>query len=68
MPIAALLLLAESLSHKLPAPANQATLKTDTPLFTGITAVTILILSALTFLPILVLGSIAEAFKLTAEA
>ena len=68
VPIAALLLMAESLSHKLPAPVNQATLKTDTPLFTGITAVTILILSALTFLPILVLGPIAEAFQLTVGA
>ena len=68
VPIAALLLMAESLSHKLPVPANQATLKTDTPLFTGITAATILILSALTFLPILVLGPIAEAFQLTAGA
>lgn len=67
VPIVALLLLAESLSHKLPMLTNQATLKTDTLLFTGITAVTILILSVLTFLPILILGPIAEAFQL-AEA
>lgn len=67
VPIVALLLLAESLSHKLPAPANEAMLKTDTLLFTGITATTILILGALTFLPILVLGPVAEAFQLTAR-
>lgn len=64
VPIAALLLLADSMFHKQSAPETNATLRTDTVLFTGVTAGTILILGVLTFLPVLVLGPIAEAFQL----
>ena len=64
--IIALLLLADSMSHKQTVPVTTATLPTDTVLFTGITAGVILILGVLTFLPVLALGPIAEAFQLTA--
>jgi potassium-transporting ATPase potassium-binding subunit len=60
--IIALLLLADSMSRKQPVPMTTGTLRTDTRLFTGVTSGVILILGALTFLPALVLGPIAEAF------
>ncbi|MDB9373873.1 potassium-transporting ATPase subunit KdpA [Nodularia sphaerocarpa] len=65
IPIIALLLLADSMSRKQPVPMTTGTLRTDTRLFTGVTSGVILILGALTFLPALVLGPIAEAFQLT---
>jgi potassium-transporting ATPase potassium-binding subunit len=64
IPIVALLLLADSMSRKQPVPLTVGTLRTDTGLFTGVTAGVILILGALTFFPILALGPIAEAFQL----
>lgn len=64
IPIIALLLIADSMSQKNPVPATTATLQTDTGLFTAVSAGTILILGALTFLPVLVLGPVAEAFQL----
>ena len=64
IPIIALLLLTDSMSFKQTTPLTDATLRTDTGLFTGITAATILILGVLTFLPVLALGPVAEAFQL----
>ncbi len=64
IPIMALLLLADSMRHKQPAPATPGTLRTDTGLFTGVTAGVILILGALTFFPALALGPVAEAFQI----
>lgn len=64
IPIVALLLLADGMSRKQPVAETSGTLRTDTPLFTGVTAGVILILGALTFFPILALGPIAEAFQL----
>ena len=64
VPLLALLLLADNLSRKQPVPVTKGTLRTDTILFTSITAGVILILGALTFFPVLVLGPIAEAFTL----
>lgn len=64
IPIIALLLLADSMTHKQPVPENAGTLRTDTILFTSVTAGVILILGALTFFPVLALGPIAEAFKI----
>ncbi|PSB21119.1 potassium-transporting ATPase subunit A [Phormidesmis priestleyi ULC007] len=64
VPIGALLLLADSMSRKQPVPMTTGTLRTDTGLFTGVTAGTILILGALTFFPILALGPISEAFQI----
>ncbi len=63
LPIIALLLLADSMAHKQPVPETTGTLRTDTVLFTGVTAGIILILGALTFFPVLALGPIAEAFQ-----
>lgn len=64
IPIVALLLLADSMSRKQPVPATAGTLRTDTGLFTGVTAGVILILGALTFFPVLALGPVAEAFQI----
>ena len=64
VPIVALLLLADSMSRKQPVPMTTGTLRTDTRLFTGVTAGVILILGALTFFPVLALGPIAEAFQI----
>ena len=64
IPIVALLLLADNLSRKQPVPTTVGTLRTDTWLFTAVTAGVILILGALTFFPALALGPVAEAFQL----
>jgi potassium-transporting ATPase potassium-binding subunit len=64
IPIIALLLLAEGMSQKQPVPFTTGTLRTDTVLFTSVTAGVILIMGALTFFPILALGPIAEGFQL----
>lgn len=65
VPILALLLLADGLSRKQPVPMTTGTLRTDTVLFTSVTAGVILVLGALSFFPILALGPIAEAFQLS---
>jgi potassium-transporting ATPase potassium-binding subunit len=64
VPIVALLLLADSMSRKQPVPLTSGTLRTDTGLFTGVTAGVILIMGALTFFPVLALGPIAEALQI----
>jgi K+-transporting ATPase ATPase A chain len=64
IPIIALLLLADSMARKQPVPATAGTLRTDTLLFTSVTAGVILILGVLTFFPVLALGPIAEGFQL----
>jgi K+-transporting ATPase ATPase A chain len=64
IPIIALLLLADSMLRKQPVPMTSGTLRTDTLLFTGVTAGIVLIMGALTFFPILALGPIAEAFQI----
>ena len=65
VPIVALILLADGMKGKQPVPLTDGTLRTDTGLFTGVTGVVILILGVLTFLPVLALGPIAEAFQLS---
>lgn len=64
LPITALLLLADGMHRKQQVPETTGTLRTDTGLFTSVTAGVILILGALTFFPVLALGPIAEAFKI----
>lgn len=64
IPIIAILLLADSMAHKQPVPETAGTLRTDSLLFTGVTAGVILILGVLTFFPVLALGPIAEAFNI----
>ncbi|MDF0553843.1 potassium-transporting ATPase subunit KdpA [Kamptonema sp. UHCC 0994] len=65
IPIIALLLLADSMTNKQPVPETTGTLRTDTVLFTSVTAGVILILGALTFFPVLALGPIAEGYKIS---
>lgn len=64
IPIIAILLLAESMSRKPIVPQTRATLRTDSLLFTTVTAFVTIILAVLTFFPVLALGPIAEGFKL----
>ncbi|MBD2344949.1 potassium-transporting ATPase subunit KdpA [Anabaena subtropica] len=64
IPIIAMLLLADSMSRKQIVPQTAGTLKTDSLLFTTVTAGIVLILGVLTFFPVLALGPIAEGFKL----
>jgi K+-transporting ATPase ATPase A chain len=64
IPIIALLLLADGMARKQTVPETAGTLRTDTLLFTGVTAGVILILGVLTFFPVLALGPIAEGFQL----
>jgi K+-transporting ATPase ATPase A chain len=52
------------MSRKKSVPVTAGTLRTDTGLFTAITAGVILILGVLTFFPVLALGPIAEAFQI----
>ena len=54
--ICAILLLADTMARTKPAPAIAATLKTDTLLFTSLTAILIFTLSFLIFFPILING------------
>jgi potassium-transporting ATPase potassium-binding subunit len=65
IPIIAILLLADSMAQKQPVPETAGTLRTDSLLFTGVTAGVILILGVLTFFPVLALGPIAEAFQIS---
>ena len=64
LPIAALLALADGFRRKPALEPSPGTLRTDTSLFTGVTAVVLVILGALTFFPVLALGPIAEALTL----
>lgn len=66
VPIIAILLLADSMAKKPTVAETTGTLKTDSLLFTSVTAGVILILGVLTFFPVLALGPIAEGFKLAA--
>lgn len=68
IPIIAILLLADSMANKQPVPETAGTLRTDTVLFTSVTAGVILVLGVLTFFPVLALGPIAEAFQLASGA
>ncbi|MEH1922944.1 potassium-transporting ATPase subunit KdpA [Nostoc sp.] len=64
IPIIAILLLADGISRKKPVPETPGTLRTDSLVFTGITAGVTLVLGVLTFFPVLALGPIAEGLKL----
>jgi K+-transporting ATPase ATPase A chain len=64
VPIMSIILLADSMSHKQQVPETRGTLRTDSLIFTSITAGVTLILGVLTFFPVLALGPIAEGLKL----
>ncbi|MGH8880204.1 MAG: potassium-transporting ATPase subunit KdpA, partial [Stackebrandtia sp.] len=60
LPIVLVLALAGSLARQKPIPASAGTLPTHTPLFVGMVIGVTIILVALTFLPVLALGPLAE--------
>ncbi|MEV0726577.1 potassium-transporting ATPase subunit KdpA [Micromonospora purpureochromogenes] len=60
LPIVFVLALAGSLARQKPTPASEGTLPTHRPLFVGMVVGVTLILVALTFLPALALGPLAE--------
>ncbi|MRN54998.1 potassium-transporting ATPase subunit KdpA [Paenibacillus monticola] len=62
--IIAMLAVAGSMIKKKPVPETIGTFRTDNGLFTGILIGTVLIIGALTFLPVIVLGPIAEYLTL----
>ncbi|GIJ46804.1 potassium-transporting ATPase potassium-binding subunit [Virgisporangium aliadipatigenens] len=63
LPIVLVLALAGSLARQHPVPASVGTLPTHRPLFVGmVTGVTVIVV-ALTFLPALALGPLAEGFR-----
>lgn len=64
IPIIAILLLADSMSRKPTVPQTLGTLRTDSLLFTTVTAFVTIILAVLTFFPVLALGPVAEGLKL----
>ncbi|MEH2309172.1 potassium-transporting ATPase subunit KdpA [Nostoc sp.] len=64
IPIIAILLLADGMSRKQQVQETLGTLRTDSLVFTGITAGVTLVLGVLTFFPVLALGPIAEGLKL----
>jgi potassium-transporting ATPase potassium-binding subunit len=67
VPILALLLLADSMTNKQLVPETAGTLRTDSILFTSVTAGVIIILGALTFFPVLALGPIAEGYAISGK-
>lgn len=64
--IIVLLAIAGSLASKRRVPEGPGTLRTDTPLFGGIWLAVILIVGALTFFPVVALGSLAEQLAMLA--
>ncbi|MBN3926507.1 potassium-transporting ATPase subunit KdpA [Nostoc sp. NMS4] len=64
IPMIAILLLADGMSRKQQVEETPATLRTDSLVFTSITAGVTLVLGVLTFFPVLALGPIAEGLKL----
>ncbi|WP_445397184.1 potassium-transporting ATPase subunit KdpA [Streptomyces sp. LE64] len=60
VPMVFVLALAGSLAAQQPVPVTSGTLRTDKPLFTGLLAGTILIITGLTYFPALALGPLAE--------
>lgn len=60
IPIIAPLAIAGNLAGKCPVAETSGTFRVDTPLFGGILVVTVLLVGALLFLPLAVLGPIAE--------
>ena len=59
-----MLVMADGFRRKPAVEPSPGSLRTDTGMFTGVTAVVVLILGALTFFPVMALGPIAEALSL----
>ena len=60
LPIVLVLAIAGSLARKQPVPASAGTFPTGTPLFVGLLVSVVIIVVALTYLPVLALGPILE--------
>ncbi|MET9835200.1 potassium-transporting ATPase subunit KdpA [Streptomyces sp. NPDC006385] len=60
VPMVFVLALAGSLAEQTPVPATAGTLRTEKPLFTGLLVGAILIITGLTYFPVLALGPLAE--------
>ncbi|MFE2050000.1 potassium-transporting ATPase subunit KdpA [Streptomyces sp. NPDC059459] len=60
LPMVFVLALAGSLAGQRPVPATAGTLRTEKPLFTGLLAGAVLIITGLTYFPALALGPLAE--------
>lgn len=60
LPMVFVLALAGSLAEQKPVPETAGTLRTEKPLFTGLLAGTIMIITGLTYFPALALGPLAE--------
>ena len=60
LPLVLVLALAGSLARQTPVPASAGTLPTHTPLFVSLVGGVTVVLVALTFLPALALGPLAE--------
>jgi potassium-transporting ATPase potassium-binding subunit len=65
LPLIAVLAIAGSLARKQPVPATAGTFPTWTPLFAGLLVGVILIVVALTYLPVLALGPVLEHLELS---
>ena len=65
LPLLSLLALGQSLSNKPALAPSPGSLRTDSGLFTLVTAVVFVIIGALSFFPVLALGPLAEALSLT---
>ncbi|GAA4816235.1 potassium-transporting ATPase subunit KdpA [Streptomyces ziwulingensis] len=63
LPMVFVLALAGSLAQQQPVPVTAGTLRTEKPLFTGLLVGTILIITGLTFFPVLALGPLAEGLS-----
>lgn len=64
LPIIAVLLLAENMGSKKKAALNSGTLSTVSPTFVSMLIIVVLVIGALSFLPVLALGPIAEFFTM----
>ncbi|NEB09416.1 potassium-transporting ATPase subunit KdpA [Streptomyces coelicoflavus] len=60
LPMVFVLALADSLARQQPVPATAGTLRTEKPLFAGLLAGAVLIITGLTYFPALALGPLAE--------
>lgn len=64
LPIIAILFLAENMGGKKKAALNSGTLSTVSPTFVSMLLIVILVIGALSFLPVLALGPVAEFFTM----
>ncbi|MFE3887890.1 potassium-transporting ATPase subunit KdpA [Streptomyces lydicus] len=63
LPMVFVLALAGSLAEQKPVPETAGTLRTEKPLFSGLLVGTILIITGLTYFPVLALGPLAEGLS-----